>query len=43
MLVDFFERRNLPFLIAVNEFGSTLRYSASEVLQALTLLAHTFQ
>lgn len=40
MAVDFFEHRNPPFSIAVNEFGGTPRYPASEVRQALTLPAH---
>ena len=35
--VDFFEHRNLPFLIAVNEFDGTPRYPAAEVRKALTL------
>lgn len=38
--VDFFEHRNLPFLIAVNEFDGTPRYPAAEVRKALTLPAH---
>ncbi len=39
--VDFFEHRNLPFLIAINEFGGAPRYPMEEVRQALTLPAHT--
>ncbi len=35
--VDFFEHRNLPFLIAVNEFDGAPRYLTGEVRQALTL------
>jgi len=38
--VDFFEHRNLPFLIAVNEFDGTPRYPAVEVRKALTLAEH---
>ncbi len=38
--VDFFEHRNLPFLIAVNEFDGTQRYPATEVRKALTLADH---
>src|SRR6202790_4268972 len=38
--VDFFEHRNLPFLIAVNEFDGTPRFPAAEVRKALTLPAH---
>jgi uncharacterized protein len=35
--VDFFEHRNLPFLIAVNEFDDGPRYPIAEVRKALTL------
>ena len=38
--VDFFENRNLPFLVAVNEFEGAPRYPTGEVRQALTLPAH---
>ena len=38
--VDFFENRNLPFLVAVNEFDGAPRYPMGEVRQALTLPAH---
>ena len=38
--VDFFEHRNLPFLIAVNEFDSAPRYPVAEVRRALALPAH---
>jgi len=38
--VDFFEHRNLPFLIAVNEFYGMPRFAAAEVRKALTLPAH---
>lgn len=38
--VDFFEHRNLPFLIAVNEFDGAPRYPADAVRQALALHAH---
>ncbi len=35
--VDFFEHRNLPFLVAVNEFDGAPRYPVAEVRKALTL------
>jgi hypothetical protein len=35
--VDFFEARNLPFLIAVNEFDSAPRHPAQAVRKALSL------
>jgi signal recognition particle receptor subunit beta len=38
--VDFFEHRNLPFLIAVNEFDGAPRFPAAEVRKALTLPVH---
>jgi signal recognition particle receptor subunit beta len=38
--VDFFEHRNLPFLIAINEFDGAPRYPAGAVREALTLPAH---
>ena len=38
--VDFFEHRNLPFLIAVNEFDGAPRYPVSAVRKALTLADH---
>jgi uncharacterized protein len=38
--VDFFEHRNLPFLIAVNEFDDMPRFPAAEVRKALTLPEH---
>lgn len=38
--VDFFEHRNLPFLIAVNEFEGAPRYPVAEVRKALTLPEH---
>ena len=38
--VDFFEHRNLPFLIAVNEFEGAPRYPVDEVREALTLPRH---
>jgi signal recognition particle receptor subunit beta len=38
--VDFFENRNLPFLVAVNEFEGGPRYPMGEVRQALTLPAN---
>lgn len=38
--VDFFEHRNLPFLIAINEFDGAPRYPVDEVREALTLPRH---
>src|ERR1700676_1933022 len=38
--VDFFEARNLPFLIAVNEFDGAPRHPANEVRKALALPEH---
>jgi signal recognition particle receptor subunit beta len=38
--VDFFEHRNLPFLIAVNEFDGAPRYPVEAVREALTLSRH---
>jgi uncharacterized protein len=38
--VDFFENRNLPFVVAVNEFEGGPRYPMGEVRQALTLPAN---
>ena len=38
--VDFFEHRNLPFLIAVNEFDGAPRYPVGAVREALTLPTH---
>lgn len=35
--VDFFEARNLPFLVAVNEFEGAPRYSTQAVRKALAL------
>ena len=35
--VDFFEHRNLPFLVAVNEFDGAPKYSVNAVREALTL------
>ena len=35
--VDFFEHRNLPFLIAINEFDGAPSYPTQEVRKALTL------
>ena len=37
--VDFFEHRNLPFLVAVNEFDGAPTYPANAVREALTLPA----
>ncbi|HEY6577019.1 MAG TPA: ATP/GTP-binding protein [Mycobacterium sp.] len=38
--VDFFEARNLPFLIAVNEFDDASRHPPHEVRKALALADH---
>ncbi|MEO8815660.1 MAG: ATP/GTP-binding protein [Mycobacterium sp.] len=38
--VDFFEHRNLPFLIAVNEFDGAPRYPVAAVRKALALPEH---
>jgi uncharacterized protein len=38
--VDFFEHRNLPFLVAVNQFDGSPRYPAAEIRKALTLAQH---
>jgi signal recognition particle receptor subunit beta len=38
--VDFFEARNLPFLIAVNEFEGAPKHSAQAVRKALALAGH---
>src|SRR3954453_20916933 len=38
--VDFFEPRNLPFLVAVNEFDGAPKYPENAVREALTLSAH---
>ncbi len=38
--VDFFEARNLPFLVAVNEFDGLSRHSTDAVRKALALPAH---
>ncbi|MGV0786961.1 ATP/GTP-binding protein [Mycolicibacterium sp. XJ2] len=35
--VDFFEARNLPFLVAINQFDSAPRHPAAAVRQALAL------
>jgi signal recognition particle receptor subunit beta len=35
--VDYFERRNLPFIVAVNQFDGTRRFEVSEVQLALNL------
>ncbi|ACC39626.1 conserved hypothetical GTP/ATP-binding protein [Mycobacterium marinum M] len=37
--VDFFEHRNLPFLIAINEFDGAQKYPIAEVRKALMLRA----
>jgi signal recognition particle receptor subunit beta len=38
--VDFFERRNLPFVVGVNCFDNAYRYGTEEVRGALDLDAH---
>ena len=38
--VDFFEHRNLPFLVAINQFDGAPHYPVAEVREALTLPAH---
>jgi uncharacterized protein len=38
--VDFFEHRNLPFLVAINEFDGGPRFPLGEVREALTLAPH---
>jgi signal recognition particle receptor subunit beta len=38
--VDFFEARDLPFLVAINEFDGAPSYPAEEVRKALSLSAH---
>ncbi|BBZ62155.1 GTP-binding protein [Mycolicibacterium monacense] len=38
--VDFFEARNLPFLVAINEFDGAPRHSTDAVRKALALPAH---
>ncbi|WP_096285037.1 GTP-binding protein [Mycobacterium ahvazicum] len=38
--VDFFEHRNLPFLIAVNQFDGAPRYPAAAIREALALSPH---
>lgn len=35
--VDFFEARSLPFLIAVNEFDDSPKYSIDELREALSV------
>lgn len=38
--VDFFERRGIKFIVAVNEFDGAFRYEPEEVRAALELKAH---
>jgi uncharacterized protein len=38
--IDFFERRGIPFVVAVNRFDSAVEYTAAEVRDALDLDAH---
>jgi signal recognition particle receptor subunit beta len=38
--VDFFEHRELPFLVAVNEFDGAPKFPLGAVREALTLAAH---
>ena len=35
--VDYFERRRLPFIVAVNQFDGTRQYAPAEVQEALNL------
>jgi signal recognition particle receptor subunit beta len=35
--VDFFEARNLPFLVAVNEFDDAPRYETEDLREALSV------
>jgi signal recognition particle receptor subunit beta len=39
--VDFFERRKIPFVIVINEFEGSTRYSADEVRKALAVAEST--
>lgn len=38
--VDFFERRKVPFVVAVNRFGGATPYETEEVREALDIPAH---
>jgi uncharacterized protein len=38
--VDFFERRDIPFLVAANEFDDAYRYEPEELRSALSLKPH---
>lgn len=38
--VDFFERRDIKFIVAVNEFDGSYRYDAEEIRAALELKPH---
>jgi signal recognition particle receptor subunit beta len=38
--VDFFERRGIKFVVAVNEFDGAFRYTADEIRSALELKPH---
>ncbi|WP_017540400.1 GTP-binding protein [Nocardiopsis halophila] len=38
--VDFFERRGVPFAVAVNQFDGAHRYTAEEVREAVDVEAH---
>lgn len=38
--VDFFEARQMPFLVAINEFDDAPKHSPNEVRQALALAEH---
>ncbi|HEX6354570.1 GTP-binding protein [Actinophytocola sp.] len=38
--VEFFERRNIRFLVALNEFDGAYRYSDADIRQALALKQH---
>lgn len=39
--VDYFEAKQLPFIVAVNEFDGTRRFPVDEVREALALPLHT--
>jgi signal recognition particle receptor subunit beta len=38
--IDFFERRKIPFIVAVNCFDNAQRYDAEEIRQALAVPGH---
>ncbi len=37
--VDFFEARNLPFIVAINEFDDAPRYPLEDIRQAMAISA----